>query len=153
MASKTVEICEQKVVPFIESLGYDVIEVEYAKKQDGMNLSFFIDSPNGIYIDDCEKVHKAIDPLLDELDVSNNQPYILNVCSPGIDRPINNFKRFLQNKNKMVEVSLFSKINGTKKLEGLLIEYTDDYIALDVDGEIIKIEKNKIGQIVPKVTF
>lgn len=153
MASKTVDICEKNIVPFIESMGYEVLEVEYAKKQDGMNLSFYIDSPNGIFIEDCEKVHKAIDPMLDELNISNDQPYILNVCSPGIDRPITNYKRFLKNKGKMVEVSLFSKINGVKKLEGLLVDYTDDNITLDIAGQLLVIEKNKIGQIVPKITF
>ena len=153
MASKTVELCEQKVVPVINSLGYDVLEVEYVKKQDGMNLSFYIDSPNGILIEDCEKVHNAIDPLLDELNVSNDQPYILNVCSPGIDRPIKNYKDFLRNKGKVVEVSLFAKIDGQKKFEGELLDYTDDKITILSNGKEIEIEKSKIGQIVPKIEF
>ena len=59
MASKVKSICEEKVVPLIEELGYEVVEVEYAKKSDGMNLTFYIDKENGVQIDDCEKVSKV----------------------------------------------------------------------------------------------
>ena len=153
MAGKVVDICNEKIVPIINQMGYEVLEVEYAKKQDGMNLSFIIDSPNGILIDDCEKVHKTIDPILDEINVSDDKAYILNVCSPGIDRPIKNYKDFLRNKDKEVQVSLFAKLNGQKTIEGLLVDYTDEDITLSQNGELIKIEKSKIGQIVPKITF
>lgn len=153
MAGKVVDICNEKIVPIINQMGYEVLEVEYAKKQDGMNLSFIIDSPNGILIDDCEKVHKTIDPILDEINVSDDKAYILNVCSPGIDRPIKNYRDFLRNKDKEVQVSLFAKLNGQKTIEGLLVDYTDEDITLSQNGELIKIEKSKIGQIVPKITF
>ena len=153
MAGKVVDICNEKIVPIINQMGYEVLEVEYAKKQDGMNLSFIIDSPNGILIDDCEKVHKTIDPILDEINVSDDKSYILNVCSPGIDRPIKNYRDFLRNKDKEVQVSLFAKLNGQKTIEGLLVDYTDEDITLSQNGELIKIEKSKIGQIVPKITF
>jgi len=56
LAGKVKSICEEKVVPVIEELGYDVVEVEYIKKSDGMNLTFYIDSDNGIQIEDCEPV-------------------------------------------------------------------------------------------------
>ena len=153
MAGKVVDICNEKIVPIINQMGYEVLEIEYAKKQDGMNLSFIIDSPNGILIDDCEKVHKAIDPILDEINVSDDKSYILNVCSPGIDRPIKNYRDFLRNKDKEVQVSLFAKLNGQKTIEGLLVDYSDEDITLSQNGELIKIEKSKIGQIVPKITF
>ena len=73
MASKVKSLCEEKVVPLIEELGYEVIEVEYSKKSDGMNLTFFIDNDEGIKIEDCEKVSKAIDGLLEELNPTNHQ--------------------------------------------------------------------------------
>ena len=60
-------------------MGYEVVEVEYAKKADGMNLTFFIDKDGGIDVDDCEAVSKTIDPLLDELNPTDDQAYILNV--------------------------------------------------------------------------
>ena len=56
MAGKVKTLCEEKINPIIEQMGYDVIEVEYAKKTDGMNLTFYIDSDKGVELNDCEKV-------------------------------------------------------------------------------------------------
>ena len=115
MASKVVERCNAHIVPIIEKMGYDVLEVEYAKKVDGMNLTFYIDKiPNGITIDDCEKVNNAITDVLDEINVSDDTPYILNVSSAGLDRPVKNHKDFLRNKGKEVEIKLYSPINNKK---------------------------------------
>ena len=86
--AKTIEIVKEKICPIISELGYEVVDVEYSKKVDGMNLTFYIDSPNGITLDDCERVHKAIDGPLDELDPTGDATYILNVSSCGLDRPI-----------------------------------------------------------------
>ena len=88
MASKVVQICEEKINPIIAKLGYEVIEVDYSKMSNGMNLTFYIDSPNGITIDDCEKVNDAITDVLEELNPTNDESYTLNVSSPGLDRPI-----------------------------------------------------------------
>ena len=72
MASKVVDRCNSHIVPIIENLGYDVLEVEYAKKVDGMNLTFYIDKPEGIKIEDCEIVNNAITDVLDEIRVYIN---------------------------------------------------------------------------------
>ena len=86
--AKVKEICEKEIAPIIQNMGYELLEVTYQKYADGMNLVFTIDSDNGITIDDCEKVTKAIDPILDELNPTKDQPYILSVRSTGIDRQI-----------------------------------------------------------------
>lgn len=151
MASKVVSICEEKVCPIIEKLGYDVLEVEYAKKQDGMNLTFFIDKPEGIKIEDCEKVNNAITDLLDELNVTNDEQYLLNVSSPGLDRPVKNYKDFLRNKNKTVEVSLYVKQNGCKKFAGLLTNYTDSTVEIVVDGKNLTFNLKDVSQITPVI--
>ncbi len=153
MASKVVQICEEKICPVINNLGYDVIEVEYAKKSDGMNLSFYIDSPNGIFIEDCEKVNNAITDLLDEINPTNDESYILNVCSPGIDRPIKNEKDFLRNKDKLVEVSLYVAKNGKKKYEGKLKEFDEDKVVIENNGELLGFERKLVALISPVIKF
>ena len=80
---KISELCTEKLKPEIEKLGYKLVEVEYAKKFDGMNLTLFIDCEKGIGLDDCEKVHKFADKMLDELDPTSDTPYTLNVSSLG----------------------------------------------------------------------
>ena len=153
MAGKVVEICEQKICPIISELGYEVVDVEYVKKSDGMNLSFYIDHDNGISIDDCEKVSRAISDLLDEINPTNDEQYILNVCSPGLDRPIKNQKDFLRNKDKLVEVSLYSKINGQKKYQGILKNYTQTIVEIEYKNELISFELKDVAQISPVIEF
>ncbi len=153
MAGKVKSICEEKVVPVIEELGYDVVEVEYAKKSDGMNLTFYIDNDSGIQIEDCEKVSKAIDSLLEELNPTDNQAYILNVSSPGIDRPLKNDRDFFRNKGKDIEITLFSKIDGKKKFIGKLIEYDQQKVTIENNDKQTTIDREKIAHIVPVIKF
>ncbi|MCI7003027.1 MAG: ribosome maturation factor RimP [Clostridia bacterium] len=154
MASKAIEKCNQSVVPVIEKMGYDVLEVEYAKKVDGMNLTFFIDKPEGITLDDCEKVNNAITDLLDEINVSDDAPYILNVSSAGLDRPIKNQKDFNRNKGKQVEIKLYVPYNKQKIYTGVLIGFDEKGYTIKNDkGEELFFEKDKVALCSPVIEF
>ena len=153
LAGKVKSICEEKIVPIIENLGYEVVEVEYVKKSDGMNLTFYIDCDEGVKIDDCEKVSKEIDPILEQLNPTDDTPYILSVSSPGIDRPLKTDRDYKRNIGSEVSVSLFAKQNGKKKYDGILNSFDKDHITIIVDNEKIEIEKSKIAHIVPIIKF
>ncbi|MBO5394376.1 MAG: ribosome maturation factor RimP [Clostridia bacterium] len=157
MAGKVKAICEEKIVPIIEELGYEVVEVEYVKKSDGMNLTFYIDSDNGIQIEDCEKVSKPIDGPLEEVNPTDDQPYILSVSSPGLDRPIKTDKDFKRNLNKQIEVTLFAKVDGRKKFEGELISYNDtSFVIKEIvknNEKEISFDRNQVAHIVPVIKF
>ena len=153
MAGKVKTICEEKIAPVIEELGYEVVEIEYAKKSDGMNLTFYIDNENGIIIDDCEKVSRAINDLLDEVNPTDDQPYILSVSSPGLDRPIKSDRDFKRNIGKQIEVTLFAKVNGKKKFEGELISYNESEFTIKVKDEEISFNKQQVAHIVPVIKF
>ena len=153
MASKVKSICEEKVVPLIEELGYEVVEVEYAKKSDVMNLTFYIDKENGVQIDDCEKVSKAIDKVLDDLNPTDDEPYILNVSSPGIDRPLKTDRDFKRNLGKEISVSLFAKLNGKKIYEGVLKAFDENTLTIEINNEELVLSRDKIAHIVPIIKF
>ena len=150
--AKVKEVCEQNLKPVIENLGYELVEVFYGKMQDGMNLIFYIDSEKGITIDDCEKVHRAIDPILDELNPTNDAHYILSVSSLGIDRPIKTQRDFERNMGKEIEITLFSKLNGKKNFKGKLIAYDDKQVVIE-DKEILKFDRPAIAHIAPVINF
>lgn len=81
----------RKINPIVEGLGYEIVDVEWAKRDGADNLTVYIDIPTGVSLDDCEKVHRAIDPVLDELDPTDGKPYVLNVSSrDSTDRSKNN---------------------------------------------------------------
>ena len=154
MAGKVKTIVQEKVSPLIENMGYEVVDVEYSKQADGMNLVFYIDSEAGVTIDDCEKVSKLIDPVLDELNPTDDAPYTLSVSSPGIDRPIKTERDFVRNKGKEIEITLFSKLDGKKVFKGTLTDFDENTVTIQLsESENITLSREKIAHIVPIIKF
>ena len=128
----------------IETIGYELYDVEYSKEGKNYFLRIFIDKPEGIDLDDCEKVNDEITDLLDEADYIKEQ-YFLEVSSPGIERVLRKDKHLSQNIGEEVAVKLFRKDkNGNKEYQGILKEFNAEEITLDED---IKIERKEIAQI------
>ena len=151
--AKVVDLVNEKICPIIEEMGYEVVEVEYAKKVDGMNLCFYIDNPNGVNIDDCEKVHKAIDGPLDELNPTEDVAYILSVSSCGLDRPIKTDKDLKRNLNKLVDVKLYAPLNKRKTFTGSLKTFNENEIVVDENGAEVVIPRKMIGNIALHLDF
>lgn len=151
--AKVKEICEEKLRGVIENEGYELLEVAYQKEANGMNLVFTIDCDKGVTIEDCEKVHKIIDPLLDEINPTDDKPYILSVSSPGIDRPLKTERDFKRNLGGEIEISLFQKLDGKKNFKGVLKSYSDEEIEIETEKGSIKLQRNKIAHIVPVIKF
>ncbi len=148
-----VEIAKEKVVPVIEKLGYEVVDVEYLKKGETFNLTFYIDIMRGVTLDDCEKVHNEIDPVLDALDPTAGAPYTLNVSSPGLDRPFKKQRDYERNYGREVEIKLFGPLKGKKVFEGVLISRNENTITIKTDKEEITIENNRVAKVCPLVKF
>lgn len=89
----TASAVRELIEPTVTELGYDIWDVEYVKEGADMHLRITIDSEDGIDIDDCEKVHRAIDPLIDEADPIE-ESYLLEVSSPGIERRLRTPEHF-----------------------------------------------------------
>jgi len=147
----------EKVLEAIEStvteLGYDIVEVEYKKMYDAFNLTVFIYSKTGITLDDCEKVHLEIDPILEELDPTEGKPYVLNVSSPGLDRPIKTERDFERAMGTEVEVKLYAPLKGKKNFEGKLIEKGENVIKIETKKEELTLERNRIALVRPLIKF
>ncbi len=151
--SKVKDVCEKFIKPVIEKMGYELIDVTYQKFADGMNLIFTIDNDIGITIDDCEKVTRQIDPILDELNPTDDKPYILSVSSPGIDRPLKTERDFKRNLGKEIQITLFKKLDGKKIFTGLLKDYSQSIIKIDCNGNDLTFEKELIAHIEPIIKF
>lgn len=129
-----------------EKMGIEVAEVVF-KKGRSPALTVFIDRQGGVDLDCCESFHRQIDILLDELDLTYGQPYTLNVSSLGLDRPFKTERDFERAIGQKVEIKLFAPLQGKKLLEGILKQSQNGFIAVQIDGEDIRIEKNKIVKI------
>lgn len=139
-------IVEENLKDVVANCGCELYEVEYAKKQNGMNLTLFIVKGSGIVnIDDCEAVHRAVDPILDEINPTGDTPYILNVSSLGLDRPIKSDKDFEWNIGKDVDVKLFEKMQDKKEFEGMILSFDGKVVTFDVTGEKMEVPKTMIA--------
>lgn len=159
--SKVVDAVGAVLPRYAAECGVEIVDVEYKKGFNGMELIIFIDcdNPGGVSLEDCERLHRAIDPVLDELDPTDGQPYQLSVSSPGLDRPIKTERDYRKNLGKEVSVSLFKKIGELKKFIGVLKSYDFDngkiIVEIQEKKELRAIELNikDIALIKPEIRF
>lgn len=139
----------------VSDLGYVLVDVEYKKQNSGMVLELFIDSENGISINDCEKVSKALDEPLDALDPTNGAPYSLNVSSLGLDRPLTTEYQFNKYKNSEVELKFYEPLKpyNKKVLQGILKSWNLETVTVLINSKEETISKKSIAQIVPVIKF
>ncbi len=144
--AKIEELVENLVLQPIENLGYELYDVEYTKEGKNYFLRIFIDSQNGIDLNDCENVNNAISDLLDEANYIKEQ-YFLEVSSPGIERVLKKDKHLEKYKNQKIMVHLFKAIDGKKQIEGILNNFSKDTIEIEVENKIKIIPRCDISQI------
>ena len=129
-----VNAVRQIAEPLAEELGYVLWDVEYVKVGADMYLRLTIDSEEGITIEDCERMHRAIDPMLDEADPIE-EAYHLEVSSPGIERELKEDWQIEACEGWDVELRLYAPVDGAKSYLGVLKGLCEDgSVALDCAG-------------------
>ena len=151
--SKIAEAAERVVRPIVEANGVELVDVEYKKVFGTPTLTVYIDKPGGVSLDDCERVHLAIDAPLDELDPTQGQPYNLNVSSPGLDRPLKTARDFERKIGEKIEVSLYAPVDGEKKFLAVLSEVRGEEITLDDNGKTVTLQLKQIAAAKPYIEF
>ena len=120
--------------PTVERLGYELADLEVRLGSKGGLVRIFIDKPEGIDLDDCEKVSLAVSALLDVEDpVPGN--YNLEVSSPGLDRKLTKVEHFQRFEGETVKVQMRFPIEGRRRFRGTLVSSDDENIVVEVDGE------------------
>ena len=120
------------IQPSVESLGYELVGVEHLPQGKHSLLRVYIDSENGIMIDDCEKVSHQLSGVLDVEEAVHGR-YNLEVSSPGLDRPLFTESQFQRYAGQKVKIKLAVPLDGHKKLKGVINSVSDGNIILDVD--------------------
>ena len=164
---------ESLIISTIENLGYELYDVIYEKEAQDYYLRIFIDKPEGISLDDCEKVNDAISDLLDEANYIKDQ-YFLEVSSTGVERTLRREKHFEANCGKEIVINLFKPINvnpeeatnnnkkqeGTskkkskkekvamqKQIEGILQDFNEEEINVQIENQTLIIQRKDISNI------
>ena len=138
--------------PTVERLGYELADLEVRLGSKGGMVRVFIDKPEGIDLEDCEKVSLAVSALLDVEDpVPGN--YNLEVSSPGLDRKLTKVEHFQRFEGQIVKVQMRFPIEGRRRFRGTLVSSDDENIVVEVDGESHSLPLKTIdtARLVPEV--
>ena len=141
------ETVREGIEPIVTELGYRIWDITYGKIGADYHLEITIDSDNGIDIADCEKVHRAIDPVLDEIDPIEGF-YYLEVSSPGLERELKNADHIYACEGWDVEVRLYAPMNGSKIFRGKLLPLGDDgEIRIENDGQVTEFASSAVAKL------
>jgi ribosome maturation factor RimP len=119
--------------PVVAGLGYELWELEFAPRAGGGLLRLYIDSPEGISLDDCEQVSRAVSDTLDESDPIAGR-YTLEVSSPGLDRVLRTRAHFERYAGELVRLEMMRPIDGRKRFSGRVTEVGESDITLELEG-------------------
>ena len=139
------ETVREAILPTVTELGYRIWDVTYSKIGADYHLEVTIDSDDGINIEDCEKVHRAIDPILDEVDPIEDA-YYLDVSSPGIERELRTEEHILWGVGQKVEAKLFAAVNGMKSIVGNLESFVDGKLTIKNDAGEYTLDKTAVSK-------
>lgn len=152
MKVKTIEEITAALQPIADEMGIEIVEVEFKQGKDPA-LTVYIDIDGGVDLNTCEKYHRAIDPVLDEVDPTFGAPYTLNVSSPGLDRPFKTARDYEKALGQKVEVKLFAPLQGKKFFEATLVGYDETKVFLQDGEQTLQLEKAKIAKICKAIDF
>lgn len=150
MSSKQSQL-EALIEPIVTSLEYRLWGIEFLARGRDSVLRIFIDSDNGISLEDCEKVSRQVSAMMDVEDPIADE-YNLEVSSPGLDRPLFTLEQYVQMVGSVVNVRLRIPFEGRRRFKGLLKGVEDQDVVLEADGHefLLPIEIIEKGQVVPQ---
>lgn len=135
---KIMALCERTA----QKLGYELCDAAMEKEPTGRYLRIYIDVEGGVTLDDCEKFHRAVQPGLEDFDYD-----FLEVCSPGIDRPLKTKRDIEKSLGLQVEARLYKPIDGRKSVQGLLKEMNEERVVLEEGGQDVELPRSAVSQV------
>ncbi|MDD6628344.1 MAG: ribosome maturation factor RimP [Lachnospiraceae bacterium] len=125
---------EQLLVPIVEKYGVEIYDVEYVKEGSDWYLRAYIDKPEGVNINDCENVSRALSDVLDTEDYIEDA-YILEVSSPGLGRTLKKDRHLEKSLGEEVEIRTYKPIDKQKEFSGILKAYDKDTVTIEEGSE------------------
>ena len=149
---KITEQVTQFALPVVEANGCQLWDVEYVREGSERYLRLYIDKEGGVDINDCEKVHRAVDPVLDEKDPIA-ESYHFEVCSAGLERALKRPSDFEQFMGSPILIKLYRPKNGLKEFPAILRGYEDGKITAEAGKETVTFEKSEVALVRLRVEF
>ena len=144
--SKLTDKIAQIARPVVEDEGCSLWDVEYVREAGTWYLRIFIDREDGVSIEDCERISRRLDPILDEEDPIPDS-YVFEVGSAGADRELKRPGDFKQFMGSAIEVRLYRPVDGSKRFTGTLVDYQDGEVSITQGERTLRFEKDQIAQV------
>ncbi len=121
------------IEPVVTGLGYELVGAEFGQSENGQTLRVYIDTEVGIVMEDCAKVSRQLNAVLDVEDTIKSA-YLLEVSSPGVDRPLFTEAQFAAQTGEEVRVRMSEGVGGRRNFKGQLVAVKDGMATVEVDG-------------------
>ena len=138
--------------PVIEENGCQLWDVEYVREGSERFLRVYIDKTGGVDIADCERIHRALDPILDQEDPIA-ESYHFEVCSAGLERALKRPEDFARFMGSPVLVKLYRPYNGQKEIPGILRGYEEGRVTVEAGKETVTFERSQLALVRLRVEF
>ena len=143
---------EELLMPIVEGFGFELVDVEYVKEAGNWYLRGYIDKSGGITVNDCEAVSRIFSDRLDENDFIEDS-YIMEISSPGLDRPLKKEKDFVRSMGKLVEIRTYRPIEKQKEFCGVLSAYDENSVTIEEEEGNRTFDKKDIALIRLAIEF
>jgi len=131
--------------PLVEDLGYELVGIEYSSNPKNPVLVLYIDKTEGVTIEDCELTSREVAALLDvENPITGH--YVLEVSSPGLDRPLFSPGQFARFVGETVQLSLYAPMQGRRRFKCRILGVRDGMVSIEQDGNEVSLEHGNIAK-------
>ncbi|PIQ95490.1 MAG: ribosome maturation factor RimP [Nitrospinae bacterium CG11_big_fil_rev_8_21_14_0_20_56_8] len=138
------------IAPVIRKENLELVDVEYKRAGRNWILRVFIDREGGVTLEDCQKVSHLVGDLIEIEEIVSNA-YVLEVSSPGLDRPLKTERDYLKYKSKKITVNTFSPIDNRRHFRGIVSDFKDDTLHLEENGKLLQILLENISLAKPVI--
>lgn len=154
MASKKdiESVTEKLLEPILKANNFECVDIEFIQEAGNWFLRVYLDKEEGITVNDCELVSRALEKELDKKDPIKD-PYILEVSSPGLDRPLKKDKDFERHIGDQVEIKLYKTVGKSKDFSGTLLAFDEESITVDIEETEVNFLRKDIAIIRLAIIF
>ncbi len=149
---KLLEEVRQVIEPLLQSQGFELVDLEYQREPQGWVLRIYLDREGGVTLDDCAEVSGEIGAVLEVKDVIPN-PYVLEVSSPGLTRPLKKPEDFNKFSNRLVKIKLYEPLEGRKNFKGTLLGLEGEKVRLEIEGRVYELPLQGIAKANLEIEF
>ena len=149
---ETIDRVKEIAKDYMAEHDIEIVDITFRRESQGLVLRILADKPQGIRVSECEEFNKFLSEALDKEDVIQDR-YILEISSPGLDKPIKTDRDFERAMGKGLEITTYEMIDGRKTHEGSFLGMDKDNIIIESDGVSTVIPKNKIALARLKIKF